>query len=164
MGNKDLTFITKDGKFNYRVAAIIIKDNKVLMISHNGVPYYYSIGGRVKFNETSEEAVIREAFEETGVKFKIDRLGFLHENFFEEEGTKEFYHEIDFFYYLKSDEEFEVVCDSVNEYGNKEYFEWLPIDKLNEYKIYPEFFKERLIKDSNIVEHLITRNNETVLK
>lgn len=29
--------------------------------------YLYSVGGRIKFGETAEEAVIREVYEETGV-------------------------------------------------------------------------------------------------
>lgn len=33
--------------------------------------YYYSIGGAVHMGETSEEAVKREVFEETGVEYKV---------------------------------------------------------------------------------------------
>ena len=69
MEKLDLTFKTEEGKFNYRVGAIIIKDNKILMVKNESAPYYYSVGGRVKLNETSEEAVLRETFEETGIEF-----------------------------------------------------------------------------------------------
>lgn len=89
MEEGDLTFKTNYGKFNYRVGAIIIRDNKLLMVKNDGNPYYYSVGGRVKLKETSKEAVIRETFEETGVKFEIDRLAFIHEHFFTEEITRE---------------------------------------------------------------------------
>lgn len=44
--------------------------------------YLYSVGGRIKFGETAQEAVVREVPEETGVKMEIDRLGFVHENYF----------------------------------------------------------------------------------
>ena len=41
-----------------------------------------SDNGRIKFGETAEEVVVREVFEETGMKMEIDRLGFVHENYF----------------------------------------------------------------------------------
>ncbi|QHQ63847.1 NUDIX domain-containing protein [Anaerocolumna sedimenticola] len=44
-------------------------------------PCYYTVGGAVKIKETSEEAVIREVYEETGVNFEIDRLVFIQERF-----------------------------------------------------------------------------------
>ena len=34
--------------------------------------------------ETAEDAVVREVFEETGVKYEIDHLAVIHENFFNE--------------------------------------------------------------------------------
>lgn len=81
--DQDLSFKMKQGEFTYRVGAIIIKDKKLLMAKNEDAPYYYSIGGKVKINETSEEAVIREVFEETGVVFEIDRLAFIYERFFD---------------------------------------------------------------------------------
>ena len=99
----DLTFKTQKGKFNYRVGAIIIKDGKLLMVRNTGSDYYYSVGGRVKFDEDSENAVIRETAEETGAKMSVDRLIAIHENFFTE---KEHYHEISFYYIMNVPENF----------------------------------------------------------
>lgn len=82
MKGQDLVFNTKQGSFTYRVAAIIIKDNKLLMAKHEDYPCYYTVGGKVRINETSEEAVIREAYEETGIEFQTDRLSFIQERFF----------------------------------------------------------------------------------
>ena len=104
--------------------------------------------------------MIREAFEETGVKFKIDRLGFIHENFFRLKETNEFFHELSFYYYLEVNDDFELVCQSINEYGDEEFLEWLPIDKLSEYIIYPEFFREKLESSFNKITHIITRGIE----
>ena len=68
----DCTFKTKEGKFNFRVAAIIKNGNKILM-AHNpdDESCYYSVGGRVKMNETVEDAVIREVKEEMNIDVKI---------------------------------------------------------------------------------------------
>ena len=38
---------------------------------------FYTVSGGIRENETSESAVIRECYEETGYHFEIDRLVFL---------------------------------------------------------------------------------------
>ena len=52
------------------------------MVENDLFDHMYSVGGRIKFGETAEEAVVREVFEETGIQMEIDRLGFVYENFF----------------------------------------------------------------------------------
>lgn len=44
-------------------------------------------GGGVHMNETAEDAVIREVFEETGVHYEVVRLAVIHENFFDGDGA-----------------------------------------------------------------------------
>lgn len=74
---------TKENKwFRYRVGAIIIENNCVLMAKNDLDTYYYSVGGGVHHGKTAEDAVKREVFEETGVHYEIQRLAFIHENFF----------------------------------------------------------------------------------
>ena len=81
--NIDMTTPCDNGLINIRVGAIIMKNNKILMVGCVNRPeYLYSVGGRIKFGETSEEAIVREVFEETGHKLEVDRLGFIHENYF----------------------------------------------------------------------------------
>jgi len=54
----------------YRAAALIVKDNKLLVAKNAQHPLYYTIGGAVEINETSQEAAIREVYEELG-KFNL---------------------------------------------------------------------------------------------
>ncbi|KOA19708.1 dihydroneopterin triphosphate pyrophosphatase [Clostridium homopropionicum DSM 5847] len=157
MEEQDLTFKTNRGIFNYRVGAIIIRDKKVLMIKNDSAPYYYSVGGRVKLNETSEEAVVRETLEETGINFEIDKLAFIHEHFFYEEITREHYHEIAFFYLMKENNNMNFVCKSFGEQGAKEHLHWLPIDNLEQYHLFPEFFKTKLLNSITCFEHIISK-------
>jgi len=157
MEEQDLTFKTSKGKFNYRVGAIIIRDQKLLMIKNDSAPYYYSVGGRVKLNETSEEAFVRETFEETGIELEIDRLAFIHEHFFQEEITREYYHEISFFYLMKVPSNINFVCESFGEQGAKEHLHWLPIEDLESYHLYPEFFKTKLSRSIRNIEHIISK-------
>lgn len=53
------------------------KDDRFLMVENDRFDHLYSVGGRIKFGETAEEAVVREVFEETGREMGIDRLGFI---------------------------------------------------------------------------------------
>ena len=48
-------------------------NNKLLLVKRKDYPIWVMPGGGVNFNETSEEAVMREVFEETGFKVKIVR-------------------------------------------------------------------------------------------
>ena len=68
--------------FRYRACGLIIEDGCVLFAGNNTEDYYYSVGGAVHVGETAEEAAVREVFEETGVRYEVDRLAFIHENFF----------------------------------------------------------------------------------
>lgn len=79
---KDMCVACDDGILNIRVGAIIMQDGKLLMVGNDRADYLYSVGGRIQFGETAEEAVVREVLEETGVKMEIGRLGFVHENYF----------------------------------------------------------------------------------
>jgi len=159
----DLTLEVENGYFSYRVGAIIIHENKILMVKNDNYPYYYSVGGRVHFNETSEEAILREVYEETQIHFEIDRLAFLHENFFVGEflGSKPV-HEISLFFLLKPNRKIDSLrCDSVSSEGVKETLHWLAIDELPNYPIFPEFFKTELKQIEGKVGHFITRGENT---
>jgi len=54
-----------------RMGAIILRDDKVLMVKNNRDPYYYSVGGRVKLQETLEEAIIRNALKKPKCMLKL---------------------------------------------------------------------------------------------
>jgi len=152
---QDLTFKTSQGGFTYRVGAIIIKDKKLLMAKHEDYPCYYTVGGKVRINETSEEAVIREAYEETGIKFQIDRLSFIQERFFEITGDH--YHEIVFYFLMKESTNIDLSCKSFTDQGPKETLHWLPIESLDKTYLIPEFFKTKLLDNMVGIEHIISK-------
>lgn len=155
----DLCVKMEEGILNIRVGAIIMKDDRFLMVENGRFDHLYSVGGRIKFGETAEEAVVREVFEETGRKMEIDRLGFIHENFFPGDSLKKqgnIVHEISFFFYMNVPTDFEPVCDSFTEDGDKERLVWIRADHQKKY--YPEFFKTELANPSKYVKHYVTKN------
>ena len=154
----DLTFRTEQGRFNYRVGAVIIEEGKVLMVKNALAPYYYSVGGRVKMGESCEEAVLREVEEELGIKGTIDRLVFFNESFFCEEVTRETFHEIGIYFLVNLPEEHGVLtCQSFTENGTEETLHWLEIDKLNEVQAFPLFFAQELVALPQTMKYLVER-------
>lgn len=152
--SKDMCVVCDDGFLNIRAGAIIIKDGKLLMVGNNRDNYLYSVGGRLKFGETAEEAVVREVFEETGVKMEIDRLGFVHENYFYGDAPSnlnKLIYEISFFFYMKVPDTFAPVCESFTEGNSKEHLMWISLDE--DIKIYPEFFRTELKAPTDTVKH-----------
>ena len=157
--NQDCCFMRDKNWFRYRAAAIIVEDDCVLFVTNEKEDYYYSVGGGVHLNETAEEAVLREVFEETGIPYEIDRLAVVHENFFEGSNALEGYtcHEIALYYLMKSRGTKELNSDSYSFHGVKEEMCWLPINDLDKYVAYPAFMKEYLQNPSDRVVHIVTR-------
>ncbi|MDR0883929.1 MAG: NUDIX hydrolase [Oscillospiraceae bacterium] len=162
----DITVPIAEGIFNLRVGAIILQDDKVLMVKNDRDPYYYSVGGRVKLHETLEAAVVREVLEETGATLAIDRLVWIHENFF----TSTFgatcgkrYHEISFFYLMKPTAELRVTSGSYTNDGAKERLVWLSMDDLAQYELYPEVFKTGLRNLPQVPTPIVTIREPSAL-
>lgn len=153
---RNLTVPFDDGFINIRVGAIIMRNGKFLMVK-SSAPYLYSVGGRIQFGESAEEAVVREVEEETGTKMEIDRLGFVEENFFIGDGKKTYgktIYEISFYFYMKTPENFEPVCDSSNSDSIKENLVWISPDEETEY--FPKFFRTELKNSTREIRHIVT--------
>ena len=108
-------------------------------------------------NETSEEAVIREVYEETGVQYEIDHLVAIHENFFDGEGSLAGYqcHELAMYYLMKPRGTQELHSNSYTQ-GVREHMHWLALDLLEKYREYPSFIKEVLQSAGQGIVHIVT--------
>ena len=153
MGKNDMTAECCGGFINIRAGAIIMKDGKILMVGNPDTDYLYSVGGRLKFGETAEEAVVREVLEETGVKMEVDRLGFVHELYFLGDSAYNLgktVYEISYYFYMKPPDGFDPSSLSFTEDGTKEYLTWVSLD--DPVKMYPRFFKTELKHPENTVK------------
>ena len=115
MMRPDMCIPCGKGFVNIRVGAIIQKDGKLLMVGNEDVDYLYSVGGRIQFGETAEDAVVREVLEETGTAMEVDRLGFVEENYFYADTPSKMgklIYEIGYYFYMKVPEDFDPVCRS----------------------------------------------------
>ena len=85
----DCNFLLPEGRFNFRVGAVIVHNGRLLGVHDQGRDtsgFHYLPGGRVRLHETMEQALCRELWEELGVRARITRPLWLCESFFSLEG------------------------------------------------------------------------------
>lgn len=147
--------VTLDGyKFNYRVAAIIKKDGKILLHKSKKDDFYAIPGGRVKIGESSIKALRREFIEEIGKDINVKNFVGLIENFFEYNDKK--YHEIMILFnvdFVDTDLYDNEKITGLEDNGKIEFI-WKSVDELENLDIRPVFLKEKLLKAEE-VGHII---------
>lgn len=128
-------------KFKYRVAAIIINDN-MLLVDKYGKDSYCLPGGYVEIGETSEEAMLRELVEEINIDFEIVKFRGILENFFINI-RKDKTHGIEFYYEVKAKKKSDYYkIDLTNIENDKGYivkhnFKWISLNCLENINIVP---------------------------
>lgn len=144
---KDITFKKENNKFNYRVCAIIINDNKILALKDEVSPYYYLPGGIVQIGETAWEALLREIKEELEVDAKIARPLWLNQAFFNEDVTKLNFHELCIYFLVDvKNTKLPTLGDkfTLRENVHTHEFERLEFSRLKNEYFYPLFLKEEI--------------------
>ena len=143
----DISFKLENQKFNYRVCAMIISENRILAMHDERSPYFYLPGGRVKMGETAEQAVVREIREELGVTLIIARPLWLNQAFFTEDVDGIRYHELCIYFLM------DISNTDLSERGSSfirtegkhtHAFEWLEFDRLRDEYFYPIFLKKEI--------------------
>ena len=149
----DITFMSGNEKFNYRVCAMIISDGKILAMHDDRSPYYYLPGGRVAISETAEKAVIREVQEELGVIPTITRPLWLNQAFFTWNVDNSRYHEL-CIYFLMDITDTDLLSKgekfTTNEGSLTHTFEWLEFERLKDEYFYPLFLKKDIFNLPNV--------------
>lgn len=152
---KDLSMMVDDVKFNYRVGLIIELDGKVYVEVNPNNSFVTIPGGRVHTLEYTKETVIREAYEEMGIKLNKNDLN-LHaviENFFEMDDIK--FHELYFLYKLVLDKEDKRFKDNMKNNDSKaNYFKLVDIEGIDQVNILPKVLK-KIIKEKNFNNYVV---------
>ena len=160
MINKDVLFRTDEFIFSYRVAGILIKDEKILLQKPEKDDGYSIPGGHVSFGETTFETLIREFKEEINTDIKIGNLIMIGENFFPW-GDKPC-QQISMYYTVFLCDESQISLDgtfsAIDDFGNKRMdlnFSWIPLSDLYNINIYPTNIKEDLISLPQSIKHFV---------
>ena len=154
----DLTLDVGEYKLNIRAAVIINHNGKRLTHKNINEGHYALIGGRVEIGESSEETVKREVMEELGKEIDVTGYVATIENFFEMKGSK--YHEILFIHSgeFVNDEDKKIEYTLKNLEGKEHLqYEWLELDKIEEYQLLPQIVKQ-VLKEKDLPVHRI--NND----
>lgn len=140
----DLSIHLEDTTLYIRVAALIKTKNGFLFEKSNK-GYIYAVGGKVKLNETSEEALQREVVEELGMRFERFALCSVIENFFTK-GTEKV-HEICFVYDVQD----------LFEDPLPEGFIEVALDDLDKHDIRPSVITPLLKEGGGVFKHSIKK-------
>lgn len=100
--------------------------------------------------------------EETGRRLEIDRLGFVHENYFIMDVPPHrgrLVYEVSFYFYMKVPADFEPLGESRTDDGSlRETMHWVSPDDPR--TIYPEFYRTELAHPGMTVKHFVTDERE----
>ena len=146
---------SKIGIFNFRVAAIIIHNNKVLLHRSEHENLWSLPGGRCEMMEFSKETIQRELLEEINETVNVKDLIWIVENKFIHNSVNN--HELGLYYKtelranssIKNKNEFFGVEDT-----HKLIFKWFKLTEIKDKNIYPVFLKEKLNSLPNSIEHI----------
>lgn len=154
----DITIDIEDYKLNIRAAGVIIHNGKMLVHKNINDDHYAIIGGRVEIGENSANTIKREIKEEIGKEIEITGYIATIENFFEMKGSK--YHEILFVHKVEFvNEEDKKIEYTMKNLEGKDYlqYEWIELDKINQYPLLPAVMKE-ILREKEFPVHKIIKD------
>jgi ADP-ribose pyrophosphatase YjhB (NUDIX family) len=151
----DAVFKVEAGVFNFRVAGVMIENGHVLLHKQVNEDHWALPGGRVKVLEESASGIKRELMEELGVAVEIENLLWVTENFFTYHDAN--FHEIGFYYRVSSEKMMNHNEAFYGLEGKGLLYQWVPINKLEEITLYPEFLKTSLKDLPPCTQHIIIK-------
>jgi len=157
---QEVIFTTPSFVFSYRVAGLLIHQDKILLQKPLDDDGYAIPGGHVSFGETSENTLMREFQEEIGADIKVKRLVMVGENFFPW-GDK-LCQQICLYYLVSLCDQtqlplegtFRAVDEMLDERFDLE-FTWMPLSQLNKITLYPLNLTEDLLTLPDQIKHFI---------
>jgi 8-oxo-dGTP pyrophosphatase MutT (NUDIX family) len=155
-----ISFDTGTHQFNLRAAAVILRDNAVLLHKLEGDTFWYLPGGRVDPGESAAATVVRELHEELSVVSECGPLLWLVENFFSYAGKQ--FHEIGM-YFIVSPSPDSMLLTSDGPYQGTEghralTFAWFDRSRLDTVDLRPAFLARALAASELQFEHVVHRN------
>ncbi|MBQ6730651.1 MAG: NUDIX domain-containing protein [Bacilli bacterium] len=146
---KDILFDVDGVLFSYRVGGVLIRDNKILLTK--GGDDYSLPGGHSQIGETSQETIIREFKEETGLDVEPLNVISTYENFWKW-GDKNC-HQLCIYYRLKMINENQELIPNPDTNDTK--FIWLELEELKNISLYPIGISVQILNNITDATHFI---------
>ena len=159
----DILFDHGCARFSYRISALIVQDERVLLQCPVGTSDYAFIGGHVAFGETARETLVREIREELHVDAVIGDLAAVGEVFIDwgtlPDGSPRHCHQIGLYFRAAVDASRLPQADAFfgyDEAGGERFdleYRWVPLSALDEMTVYPPEVARHLQSGSRDVAH-----------
>ncbi len=154
---KDWLFTDEEYICDLRAAGVLIKEGKLLVQRDRSGSEYALPGGHVRIGEVMTDSLTREFMEEMSAEIVCKKLLWTEECFWETGGRK--VHNISFYYQVE-------LCPGTDIPVNDEWVAqkdnsnvlmgWIPIGRLEQLTIYPEFIKRTVRQLDAPAAHFIT--------
>jgi ADP-ribose pyrophosphatase YjhB (NUDIX family) len=161
-----VTYEKKSHTFVFRVAAVIVDHERVLLHRAKGDHFWSLPGGKAIMMEPSKEVLKREILEELAQEIVVSRLLWVVENFFTDHKQGQQYHELGFYFLASLPPASELVNNEHTFLGRKSHhgqnlvFSWFSQDasELKNIPIYPLFLKYALANLPVETEHVVNHD------
>ena len=107
----------------YGVYGLILRDRKILLMRVKQNNTFWFVGGAIEAGEDQEQALRREALEETGLQITIDRLFMRHDYFFHMSHKSKDFHCYNSYYLCRTNDELSVQHTVVDEIADCPHWE-----------------------------------------
>ena len=159
MTTHDMIMSSNNGlTFHYRVGAIAVH-NERLLVEHDAEHRFCFVpGGRVEFGENAMQALAREVREELGEDATIGRLALVTDNLFELDERR--YQEIALYFLI----EFAPGATVLERDGSFEgsesgtVFQWIPLEAVEQANLFPTFLQSHVKAIPPTTEYIVHPN------
>lgn len=143
--------------FYLRAAALIERDNHLLLSKMDGDDFWALPGGQIEHGEPSDQALKREIKEELGIyDSHCLHLQFILENFFTY--NEKSYHEVGFYYKTSIPIDcYPIATDGFKAAEDNILFKWFKIDDLKDVFIKPfDFYSLYRASQKSFIHHIVS--------
>lgn len=153
-----------DNHINYRVAGILLRNNKILLQKPTNDASFAVPGGQAKFGETGAQTLSRRFKEETNIDITVGDLKWVEEVFFVWDDKPQ--HIICHYYDIALQNETQLpnedsfISDEYIEGRNFQLkFHWIPLDDLEKIKVYPVNIADLMKRYREGIQYFVNREN-----
>ena len=144
--------------FMYRVGAIAVHNERLLVEHDAKLGLCFIPGGRVEYGENAMQALAREVQEELGEEATIGRLALVTDNLFELDQRP--YQEIALYFLIEFAPGSPVLDRDGPFEGNElgTVFQWIPLEAVEQANLFPTFLQSRVKAIPPTTEYIVHPN------